>query len=57
MEHGVTYKIDEDGIAVLEFDLPDKKVNLLSAPVLERLEQIIEELGGDNRLSHGASHR
>ena len=45
MEHGVTYKIDADGITVLEFDLPNKKVNLLSTPVFERLEEIIEELG------------
>lgn len=45
MEHGVTYKIDENGFALLEFDLPDKKVNLLSTPVFERLEEIIEELG------------
>lgn len=44
MKHGVNYRIDEEGIAVLEFDLPDKKVNLLSTPVLDRLERIIEEL-------------
>lgn len=48
MKHGVNYRIDEEGIAVLEFDLPDKKVNLLSTPVLDRLEQIIEELGERN---------
>ncbi|MDA2923225.1 enoyl-CoA hydratase-related protein, partial [Acidobacteria bacterium AH-259-L09] len=51
MEHGVKYKIDEKGIAVVEFDLPDKKVNLLSSAVMERLEQIIGELRGRNNVN------
>lgn len=46
MEHGIKYKMEAVGIAVLEFDLPDKKVNLLSGSVMDRLEQIIEELRG-----------
>lgn len=46
MERGIKYEMDEDGTAVVEFDLPDKKVNLLSSAVMERLEQIIGELRG-----------
>ncbi|MDP7249888.1 MAG: 3-hydroxyacyl-CoA dehydrogenase NAD-binding domain-containing protein [Planctomycetota bacterium] len=37
-----------DGLVVLEFDLPGEKINKLSTAVLERFENIIDELKSDS---------
>jgi 3-hydroxyacyl-CoA dehydrogenase/enoyl-CoA hydratase/3-hydroxybutyryl-CoA epimerase len=34
----------QDNVAIVEFDLPDSKVNILSTPVMKELQDIINEL-------------
>ncbi|MFW6205813.1 MAG: 3-hydroxyacyl-CoA dehydrogenase NAD-binding domain-containing protein, partial [Gemmatimonadota bacterium] len=40
----LTLEVDGDGVAWLVFDNPDKKVNILSTPIMERLDGLITEL-------------
>ncbi|MDX1674032.1 MAG: hypothetical protein R3314_04425, partial [Longimicrobiales bacterium] len=37
-------EVDGDSVAWLVFDHPDKKVNILSTPIMERLDGLIGEL-------------
>lgn len=37
-------KTDRDGIAVLTFDLPDRKVNLLTTAVMDELDRLLDEI-------------
>ena len=36
----------EDGFALIEFDQPDSKVNVLSSELMGELKEIIEQLSG-----------
>src|SRR3972149_2499480 len=45
METALRLKID-NGFAIIEFDQPDSKVNVLSAEVIKELEGIIAQLQG-----------
>ena len=45
-----SYEIDNDGIAVLTFDLPNEKVNKLTTPVMDELDLLLDELAGNNRI-------
>ncbi len=40
----LTLELDEDGVAFLTFDRPDSKVNLLTTPVMERLDELLGDL-------------
>jgi 3-hydroxyacyl-CoA dehydrogenase / enoyl-CoA hydratase / 3-hydroxybutyryl-CoA epimerase len=41
----LTLEIDGDRVAWLVFDDPARKVNILSTPVMERLDRLLEEVG------------
>jgi 3-hydroxyacyl-CoA dehydrogenase / enoyl-CoA hydratase / 3-hydroxybutyryl-CoA epimerase len=43
-------KSDEDGLAVLTFDLPGEKVNKFSRAVLTELSEIVDRLAGDSAI-------
>lgn len=43
--------VDTDGIALVTFDDPDRRVNLLTEPVMERLEEIVADL--ESRIAGG----
>ena len=47
MTNALTLTIEKNGVANLVFDLPDEKVNKLSAPVLEELEKAINVIDGN----------
>ncbi len=40
----LTLDIDSDGVAWFVFDDPDRKVNILSSPVMERLDELLTEV-------------
>jgi len=39
-----SYEINNDGIAILTFDLPGEKINKLTTPVIEELDRLLGEL-------------
>jgi 3-hydroxyacyl-CoA dehydrogenase/enoyl-CoA hydratase/3-hydroxybutyryl-CoA epimerase len=39
-----TYEINNDGIAVLTFDLPNEKINKLTMQVMEELDNVLDDL-------------
>jgi 3-hydroxyacyl-CoA dehydrogenase / enoyl-CoA hydratase / 3-hydroxybutyryl-CoA epimerase len=39
-----SYEINNDGIAILTFDLPGEKINKLTMPVIEELDRLLDEL-------------
>jgi len=39
-----------DGVAVLTFDLPNEKVNKLTTPVMNELDQLLDELAADRQV-------
>ena len=39
-----TYEIDKDGVAVLTFDLPGEKINKLTTPVMDELDNVLDGL-------------
>ena len=43
----LSLSIDKKGVASLVFDLPNEKVNKLSAPVMAELEQVLNVLNGN----------
>ena len=43
-EAALTLEYEGDGVAFLVFDQPDRKVNVLSTPVMERLDELLAEL-------------
>ena len=45
---GVYYRLEES-IGIIEFDLPDSKVNLLTADVMKRLDIILAEIKKNDR--------
>ncbi len=47
----IRLEFQEDGLAILTIDLPDKKLNVLSKNVFEELNEKLEEIkeGGDSR--------
>jgi 3-hydroxyacyl-CoA dehydrogenase/enoyl-CoA hydratase/3-hydroxybutyryl-CoA epimerase len=50
MTNALTLTIEKNGVANLVFDLPDEKVNKLSAPVLEELEKAINVIDGNKAI-------
>ena len=46
---GVTFKL-VDRIAFIEFDLPDSKVNILTAGVIQELDRILDPLKGNGQI-------
>lgn len=46
----LTLEITENGVANLTFDLPDEKVNKLSAEVLSELENILDNIAKDSEI-------
>ena len=44
-------QISEDGIVRLAIDIPDKKVNILSTPIMQELADVLEELHREPGLS------
>jgi len=49
MPDGVFLKVEND-VGVIEFDLPDSKVNLLTAEVIQRFDSILDEVQKNTRL-------
>lgn len=43
-------KIEQDGIAVLTFDLPDRKVNVLTTAVMDELDRLLDDLARDGKI-------
>ncbi len=43
---GIRHTMDDRGIVHVVFDRPGEKVNLLSGPIFERLERLLEEIAG-----------
>lgn len=50
MGRAFQFSIDEEGIARLVFDLPGEKINKFSVPVLEELEQILDEAAKNQKI-------
>jgi len=50
MSGAFTLKTSGDGIAALTFDLSDQKVNIISEPVLDELEEHIEAVSKDKQI-------
>ncbi len=50
MTSALTLKIEKNGVANLIFDLPNEKVNKLSAPVLMELEKAINVIDGNKAI-------
>lgn len=50
MTESLTLKIEKNGVANLIFDLPNEKVNKLSAPVLMELEKAINVIDGNKAI-------
>ncbi len=50
MNTAFNLKIDSEGIARLVFDLPNSKVNVLSGPVLDELDKILDDLSTDKKV-------
>lgn len=46
---GVSYRVDDDGVAVIVFDDPNKKVNTFNEGILVRLKEIVAEIDGAAR--------
>ena len=55
MDNCLTLKI-EKGFAIIEFDQPDSKVNVLSAANLIELEKLIQELNEKKDYLHSNSN-
>lgn len=47
MNNGLHLEIDTQGIATLILDTPDKKVNLLTQPMMEELDHTIDRIAAD----------
>ncbi len=45
-----TYKVNEESIAIITFDLPDEKINKFSQRVMDELKELIIELKGRSEL-------
>ena len=50
MTNALTLTIEKNGVANLVFDLPNEKVNKLSAPVLEELEKALNVIDGNKAI-------
>lgn len=50
MTEALTLKIEKNGVANLIFDLPNEKINKLSAPVLEQLEKALNVIDGNKAI-------
>lgn len=50
MGNAFQLSVNQEGIATLLFDLPGEKVNKLSQPVLEELEQMLEQAAKDHTI-------
>ncbi len=50
MTNALTLTIEKNGVANLVFDLPDEKVNKLSAPVLAELEKAVNVIDGNKAI-------
>lgn len=50
MTNSLTLEIEKNGVANLVFDLPNEKINKLSAPVLEELEKAINVIDGNKAI-------
>src|ERR1700748_3337929 len=50
MSNTLSLNIDKNGVANLVFDLPDEKINKLSAPVLSELEKAFNVIDGNKAI-------
>ena len=50
MTNTLSLNIDKNGVANLVFDMPDEKVNKLSAPVLAELEKALNVIDGNKAI-------
>ena len=50
MTNSLSLQIDKNGVANLVFDLPDEKINKLSAPMLTELEKAINVIDGNKAI-------
>lgn len=50
MTNALNLEIDKNGVANLIFDLPDEKINKLSAPVLAELEKALNVIDGNKAI-------
>ncbi len=50
MPNTLTLSIEKNGVANLVFDLPNEKINKLSAPVLEELEKALNVIDGNKAI-------
>lgn len=50
MVHSVKFHLNKEGIANVVFDLPNEKVNKLSAKVLLELEKILDDIKTNNKI-------
>jgi len=44
------YEIDNNGIAILTFDLPNEKINKLTTPVMNELDTLLDKLAADKTI-------
>lgn len=51
MTNALNLTIEKNGVATLVFDLPNEKVNKLSAPVLMELEEFIAKISGNENIT------
>jgi len=47
MTNTIKYSVDQDGIALLTIDLPDKSMNVLTPELMQDLETVVERVAND----------
>jgi 3-hydroxyacyl-CoA dehydrogenase/enoyl-CoA hydratase/3-hydroxybutyryl-CoA epimerase len=48
MNNTIQYTVDQDGIAILTFDLPGKSMNVLTPELMEDLDTLVRKAAADN---------
>jgi len=48
MTNTIKYSVDQDGIALLSVDLPDKSMNVLTPELMQDLETVVERVANDD---------
>ncbi|PCI51289.1 MAG: 3-hydroxyacyl-CoA dehydrogenase [Alphaproteobacteria bacterium] len=46
----IKHELDQDGIALLTIDLPGKSMNIISAQLLDELENLVTKIAGDDAI-------
>lgn len=46
----IKYELDQNGIALLTIDLPGKSMNIISAPLLDELENLVTKIAEDDNI-------